>query len=172
MDNYTKRHRNPLFQDSDSDDQDDTSTSNDHEVVVSQIVIIWRSLEPPGRFLAKQTDEALWHDIGDEEAKRQTAQMLRLRMAIRLQQRHKQRPKHKQDGTACTESTSSFSSSSLTQQSSSTTTKHNSLNLNLYHCRDPPPSRQEDCFGGFFRSLLMSLLTGKDKDNIMNQYHL
>jgi hypothetical protein len=49
--------------------------------VVAEVVQIWRSLTPPGRFLTlsdpKLGDASPWHDIGDKSAQKKTAKRLR-----------------------------------------------------------------------------------------------
>jgi hypothetical protein len=48
-----------------------------------EVVHLWRSLDPPGRFLTKtdaaQGDDSLWHDVGDKKAREKASQCLRER---------------------------------------------------------------------------------------------
>jgi len=52
--------------------------------VAVEVVRLWRSQNPPGRFLAmtnpKERENIKWHDIGDKEAIRKTSQCLRERI--------------------------------------------------------------------------------------------
>lgn len=48
-----------------------------------EVVVMWRGLDPPGRFLTKtdaaQGDDSLWHDVGDKKAREKASQCLRER---------------------------------------------------------------------------------------------
>lgn len=46
-------------------------------LIANSIVKEIRSLDPPGRFLARNSKTGLWHDIGDEKARDKTSQALR-----------------------------------------------------------------------------------------------
>lgn len=45
--------------------------------IALDIVHKWRELEPPGRFLEKDKETGLWHEVGDDLAKKKTIQALR-----------------------------------------------------------------------------------------------
>lgn len=51
--------------------------------VAMEVVVMWRGLDPPGRFLTKtdatQGDDSLWHDVGDKKAREKASQCLRER---------------------------------------------------------------------------------------------
>ena len=51
--------------------------------VAMEVVHLWRSLDPPGRYLTKtdpaQGDDSLWHDVGDKKAREKASQCLRER---------------------------------------------------------------------------------------------
>lgn len=49
----------------------------DKPSVAAYVVSLIRKLDPPGRFLKKDTENGLWYDIGDERAKEKTSQALR-----------------------------------------------------------------------------------------------
>ena len=50
---------------------------NQRPIIAETIVKAVRSLNPPGRFLAKDAATQLWYDIGDERATEKTAQAMR-----------------------------------------------------------------------------------------------
>lgn len=57
----------------------------DKPKVAREVVSIWRSLVPPGRFLTKAArdkskgQDVLWHDVGDQKAREKASQCLRER---------------------------------------------------------------------------------------------
>mmetsp|Transcript_37111 Transcript_37111/g.42343 ORF Transcript_37111/g.42343 Transcript_37111/m.42343 type:complete len:376 (-) Transcript_37111:199-1326(-) len=55
----------------------------DKPKVSTEVVQIWRALNPPGRFLTKtdasKGDDSLWHDVGDKKAREKASQCLRER---------------------------------------------------------------------------------------------
>lgn len=59
------------------------ASKSDKPKVAMEVVQIWRSLDPPGRFLAKTDlsmgDDSLWHDVGDKKAREKASQCLRER---------------------------------------------------------------------------------------------
>jgi hypothetical protein len=120
-------------------------------VVVAEVVRIWRSLEPPGRFLVS-TEPAMstfpMHDIGDNDARKRTAKLL---MGVDYSN-----SKQQDDITAST-----AGSSTVSRQE---------------HTHEPRIRRVAnvaghggECFGGSFRGLILSLFS-RNKDSIMNQY--
>lgn len=50
---------------------------NQRPIISESIVLAVRSLQPPGRFLAKDPFSEFYHDIGDEKATEKTAQAMR-----------------------------------------------------------------------------------------------
>lgn len=126
-----------------------TAEEEDQGVVVAEVVRIWRSREPPGRFL-DSTDPAEasfpLHDIGDDDARRRTSKLLR--------RGHVCSTKHRDDVTAST-------------AGSSTITRRESTGPGRGAKRAP----RTECFGfgGSFRGLVVSLFAS-NKDSIMNQY--
>ena len=57
--------------------------------VSGEVVIHWRALNPPGRFLEQiQTpDGEFWKDVGDRKAKQRTSQSLRERQSANKRER-------------------------------------------------------------------------------------
>eukprot|EP00545_Synedropsis_sp_CCMP1620_P007354 CAMPEP_0119008638 /NCGR_PEP_ID=MMETSP1176-20130426/3834_1 /TAXON_ID=265551 /ORGANISM="Synedropsis recta cf, Strain CCMP1620" /LENGTH=417 /DNA_ID=CAMNT_0006961009 /DNA_START=41 /DNA_END=1294 /DNA_ORIENTATION=- len=55
----------------------------DKPKVAMEVVLMWRALDPPGRYLTKtdasQGDDSLWHDVGDKKAREKASQCLRER---------------------------------------------------------------------------------------------
>jgi len=55
----------------------------DKPKVSTEVLQIWRALNPPGRFLTKtdasKGDDSLWHDVGDKKAREKASQCLRER---------------------------------------------------------------------------------------------
>jgi hypothetical protein len=55
----------------------------DKPKVAMEVVQVWRSLDPPGRYLTKtdasQGDNSLWHDVGDKKSREKASQCLRER---------------------------------------------------------------------------------------------
>mmetsp|Transcript_26091 Transcript_26091/g.61972 ORF Transcript_26091/g.61972 Transcript_26091/m.61972 type:complete len:808 (+) Transcript_26091:275-2698(+) len=49
----------------------------DKPLVALEIIKIWRSQLPPGRFLKIDEKTGLWHDVGDKKAREKTSQALR-----------------------------------------------------------------------------------------------
>ena len=51
-----------------------SSNRKEKAAVVKEVVDLWRSRDPPGRFLTKTNpelgDDSLWHDVGDELARK------------------------------------------------------------------------------------------------------
>ena len=54
----------------------------DKPLVALEIIKIWRSQLPPGRFLKIDEKTGLWHDVGDKKAREKTSQV-RLRLLCR-----------------------------------------------------------------------------------------
>jgi hypothetical protein len=54
-----------------------TSTKRQKMAISRSIVEAVRSLDPPGRFLDKDPETGLWHDIGHKKAVEKTSQALR-----------------------------------------------------------------------------------------------
>lgn len=52
--------------------------------IAMEIVVIWRALRPPGRFLKLNNDTGLWDDIGDEDGRIKCSQALRERKVSKL----------------------------------------------------------------------------------------
>ena len=61
------------------------ATKNEKPMVSREVVMIWRNLNPPGRFLKQQHSEdgksGLWDDVGDKKAREKASQCLRERTA-------------------------------------------------------------------------------------------
>lgn len=59
------------------------ATKSEKPMVSREVVTIWRSLVPPGRFLKQQTSadgkSGLWSDVGDKKAREKASQCLRER---------------------------------------------------------------------------------------------
>jgi K+-transporting ATPase c subunit len=53
------------------------SKRQDKPLVAMEVVKIWRSMVPPGRFLEQDKETMLWKDVGDEKAREKTSQALR-----------------------------------------------------------------------------------------------
>jgi hypothetical protein len=47
----------------------------DKPLVALDIIRIWRSQLPPGRFLKIDEKTGLWHDVGDKKAREKTSQV-------------------------------------------------------------------------------------------------
>ena len=129
-----------------------SAEAEDQEVVVSEVVRVWRSREPPGRFL-ESTHPAIshfpLHDIGDEDARRRTSKLLRRRSDANS--------KNLDDVTASTAESSTLPTGTARRQ-------------NTASGRAQGRADRGDCFGGSFRGLVMSLFAGHNKDSIINQY--
>ena len=56
-----------------------SASKADKPIVALEIVLRWKALSPPGRFLSKSTGKGgdLWHEISEEKATRKVAQRLR-----------------------------------------------------------------------------------------------
>jgi hypothetical protein len=46
-------------------------------LIAFEIIKIWRTQDPPGRFLKKEKSTGLWNDVGDAQARKKTSQALR-----------------------------------------------------------------------------------------------
>jgi len=52
----------------------------DKPKVAREVVALWRTMTPPGRFLSKNSKtDSLWHDVGDQKAREKASQCLRER---------------------------------------------------------------------------------------------
>lgn len=118
----------------------------DKGVVVEEVVRLWRSREPPGRFL-ERTESAPFplHDIGDDDARRRISQLLQRGNGVSV--------KHRDDVTASTAESS---------------TVHN-MGENTVATRAARNAPRQ-WFGGSFRGLVLNIFAGSSKDSIMNQY--
>ena len=122
--------------------------TEDREVVVAEVVRIWRSREPPGRFLESThptTSKFPLHDIGDDEARIRTTQLLGGGSKAK-------KVKPRDDVTASTADSS---------------TLHNTRENTI--AGRPRRGTPLECFGGSFRGLVMHFFAGSN-DPIMNQY--
>ena len=158
-------------------------------IVVTEVVRIWRSQEPVGRFLVrtepKRGEKSPYHDIGDESARRRTVQLLLLAddgtsalpkgNTSNHQRRSQPRRKNQDDTTASTSASSSLSNpghtsshtssgSGESRKRSSLTTVNSSNSWNRYNNRDG------ECFGGSFRMIVMSFFNKQSDDGVMNQF--
>ena len=127
-----------------------TKENEDRYLVVAEVVRIWRSLEPPGRFLVSTEPgqgETPYHDIGDEDARRRTSQQLSGIQDI----------KHRDDITASTAASSTVSSCRREGTAAETTRES----------QPKRPSASKECFAGSFRGIVMGMF---GKDSFMNQY--
>ena len=79
-----------------------TSKRLDKPMVALEIIRLWRSQDPPGRFLKLDEETGLWIDVGDKKAREKTSQALREKAPeIRKQHVHNQEVhKLKQEGKA------------------------------------------------------------------------
>jgi len=84
--------------------------------VAREVVQIWRSLDPPGRFLTKTKvdngDSSPWHDVGDKKAREKASQCLRERTSdvlpfVKQLQVREAREKEKEEGAVRPESVKS-----------------------------------------------------------------
>ncbi|CAB9516160.1 expressed unknown protein [Seminavis robusta] len=140
----------------------------DRELVLTEVVRIWRSLDPPGRFLAQteSTQSAqqdtlplvgtVYHDIGDEDARERTAKLLKGNYG-RLANN-----KHRDDNTASTANSSTWLSSRA-GGSAESSAEQAAVSTRL--------GRKTDCFGGSIRGCIMGFFAKRaDKEGILNQY--
>lgn len=63
----------------------------DKPLVALDIIKMWRSQKPPGRFLKIDEDSGLWHDVGDKKAREKTSQALREKAPLLRKQQEEQR---------------------------------------------------------------------------------
>ena len=82
-----------------------SASKADKPIVALEIVLRWKALSPPGRFLTKSAGKGddLWHEISEEKATRKVAQRLRetdssfAASQLRRRERHERMPS--QDGS-------------------------------------------------------------------------
>ena len=79
-----------------------SASKADKPIVALEIVLRWKALSPPGRFLTKSAGKGddLWHEISEEKATRKVAQRLRetdssfAASQLRRRERHERMPSH------------------------------------------------------------------------------
>jgi hypothetical protein len=139
--------------------------AQDRELVVMEVVRMWRSLEPPGRFLepteasevaaATTTDEQLllvYHDIGDEAARQRAEKLLGGEQESVTSTSLS--CKHQDDNTASTANSSGWIGGSTARSRGA----HQSERAMVSARTNPAYG---DCFGGSFRGFLLGLFAKK-----------
>jgi hypothetical protein len=142
--------------------------AQDRELVVTEVVRLWRSLDPPGRFLdpTEATTEAatatttteeplllVYHDIGDEAARQRAEKLLGGEQESVAS--GSVSSKHKDDNTASTANSSSGKvGSTATSRSRETHQTERAIAARSDHAYG-------DCFAGSFRGFLLGLFARK-----------
>ena len=139
-------------------------------IVVTEVVLLWRSQEPAGRFLIRtepdMAETSPYHDIGDDFARERAARL--------LQQQNENSTtttinnnKQQDDRTASTSGSSCRASSNSNHRNGDNQRgggKGTRLRNNVHN------NHHGDCFGGSFRMTLMSFFTNQSKNGTMNQF--
>lgn len=63
----------------------------DKPLVALDIIRVWRSQDPPGRFLKMDDKSGLWGDVGDKKAREKTSQALREKAPLIRKQQEEER---------------------------------------------------------------------------------
>jgi hypothetical protein len=141
--------------------------AQDRELVVMEVVRVWRSLDPPGRFIepteaseaaattTTTTDEQLllvYHDIGDEAARQRSEKLLEGEQESVTST--SLASKHQDDNTASTANSSGWIGGSTARSRGAHQSERAMVSARTN-------SAYGDCFGGSFRGFLLGLFAKK-----------